>query len=351
MIARCCLPILVLVGASTSPVAATEATLEPMVEAARNLIATFTEEQRQQAVFPFTADERDDWHYIPKLQRKGLSFKDMLPEQVHLAHVLLDVSLSRPGYVKASTVMSLESLVRLIDMEAGRGEAILRLRHPFLYYVTFFGEPASGARWGWSLEGHHVSLNFTAAGGRIASSPMFLGAEPHEVLDGARLGLRVLGREEDLARRLLSLLTAEQRRRAILAAEAPADIASAAEPRVDPEEPPRGLAAADMTGEQKQALRDLIEVYVENVPPDLAAERRRQYEAAAFERIHFAWMGSTEKGPGQGHYYRVQAPAFLIEYDNVQNQANHSHSVWRDYDGDFGRDLLGEHHRAAHLPR
>ena len=317
-----------------------------IVDAARNLLATLTPEQRQRAVLPFEGEAREDWHYIPKLNRKGLAFKDLDPDQVHLAHVLLNASLSRPGYFKASTVMSLESLVKLIDMAAGRSGQILRLRDPFLYYLTIFGEPASGARWGWSIEGHHLSLNFTLAGDRVASSPTFLGAEPHHVIEGPRSGLRVLGREEDLARALLASLDDGQRAKAILAAEAPADIATAAQRVVRPDQPPQGLAASAMAPEQQAALRALIEVYVENVPSDLQARRRAQYEGADFGQIHFAWMGSTEKGIGNGHYYRVQAPTFLIEYDNVQNDANHSHTVWRDYDGDFGRDLLAEH-RAA----
>ena len=89
-------------------------------------------------------------------------------------------------------------------------------------------------------------------------------------------------------------------------------------------------------------LDALIDEYAGNVPPDLAARRRAQVKAAG-NAIHFAWIGSGE--PGAPHYYRVQAPDFVIEYDNVQNAANHSHTVWRDFDGDFGRDLLAEHHR------
>jgi hypothetical protein len=213
--------------------------------------------------------------------------------------------------------------------------------------VTFFGEPAPGANWGWSIEGHHVSLNFTLVGERVASSPTFLGANPHLAPKGPRAGLRPLGREEDLGRALVRSLDAGQRAQAILAEVAPNDIETAAARAVRPDEPPKGLAAAAMTPAQQAALRALIEVYVENVPADLQARRRAQFEGADFSKIHFAWMGSLEPGIGHGHYYRVQAPTFLIEYDNVQNDANHSHTVWRDYDGDFGRDLLAEHRAAV----
>jgi hypothetical protein len=341
-----CLAIVLPPGAARAAGAAADASAAPILEAAKNFLAALSAEQRAQAVLPFEDERREDWHFIPKPQRKGLPMKEMAPEQVHLAHALLNASLAQPGYFKVSTIMSLESLLKRIETEAGRTQ-LLELRDPYRYYVTFFGEPAPGARWGWSVEGHHISLNFTLVGDRVASSPTFLGANPHLAPPGPRAGLRPLGREEDLGRALLVSLDEGQRTKVMLAATAPNDIVTAAERAVRPDEPPKGLPAAAMTPAQQAALRALIEVYVENVPPDLQAKRRAQYEGADFAQIHFAWMGSIEKGIGHGHYYRVQAPTFLIEYDNVQNDANHSHTVWRDYDGDFGRDLLAEHRAAV----
>ena len=340
------MPLVLMAVAVPHPVRAADSSAGTILEAARNLLATLTPEQRERALLAFEDDRRDDWHYIPKPDRKGLPMKEMAPEQIHLVHVLLNASLSQHGYFKVSTIMSLESLLKVIEIESGRTQ-LIALRDPFLYYLTVFGEPAAGTTWGWSIEGHHVSLNFTLIGDRVASSPTFLGANPHVAPPGPRGGLRVLAREEDLGRALVVSLDAGQRAKAILTDTAPNDIATAAERVVRPDEPPKGLAASAMTPEQQAALRSLIEVYVENVPPDLQAKRRAQYEGADFARIHFAWMGPTEPGIGRGHYYRVQAPTFLIEYDNVQNDANHSHTVWRDYDGDFGRDLLAEHRAAV----
>jgi hypothetical protein len=62
---------------------------------------------------------------------------------------------------------------------------------------------------------------------------------------------------------------------------------------------------------------------------------------AGVDNVAFAWAGEIERG--RKHYYRVQGPTFLIEYDNTQNDGNHIHSVWRDFNGDFGQDLLREH--------
>ncbi len=315
-------------------------TSDTMAAAANNLLASLDADQRTTVTLDFNTAERVDWHFIPK-ERKGLSMLDMSPDQHHLVHALLSASLSRTGYGKTATVMSLEAVLRKLEEAAG-GNPFTSMRDPLRYHVTFFGAPSEDGDWGWSFEGHHVSLNFTVvAGEATASTPLFLGANPHRVPSGPREGLRALGREEDLARTLLESLDDDQRKKALIGDEAPRDIFSSNQPRVE-RQVPRGVPASALSEEQRELLDALIDEYAGNVPPDLAAKRRAQVEAAG-NAIHFAWIGPDE--PGAPHYYRVQAPDFVIEYDNVQNAANHSHTVWRDFDGDFGRDLLAEHHR------
>lgn len=321
---------------------------EEMASAAQNFVAALTEEQRAKAVFPFDSELREDWHFIPKAARKGLMFGEMLPEQVHLAHALLNASLSARGYRKASTIMSLESLVRDRERAAGGGP-MLALRDPFRYYICIFGEPSATGTWGWSIEGHHISQNFTVVNGKaVASAPAFFGAEPHWVDSGSRKGLRVLGAEEDIARELLNSLNEEQRKQAIVGDKAPRDIFTSNQRKVEFEGQPKGLAYSAMNAKQKETLELLVEEYIANVPPELAGRRRDAYERADKRQLYFAWMGSTKPGLGEAHYYRVQGTTFLIEYDNIQHNANHSHTVWRDYAGDFGRDLLAEHHAKDH---
>ncbi len=315
-------------------------TSDTMASAANNFLLSLDADQRDAAALGFHDPRRFDWHFIPK-ERKGLSMLDMSPDQHHLLHALLGASLSRAGHGKTATVMSLEAVLRELEEAAGANR-FTSMRDPLRYHVTFFGDPGGPGDWGWSFEGHHVSLNFTVvAGEATASTPLFLGANPHRVPSGPREGLRALGREEDLARALLESLDEEQRRKAVIADEAPRDIFSSNQPRVE-RQAPGGLPASALCSDQRELLDALIDEYAANVPPDLAARRRAQVEAAG-NAIHFAWMGPGE--PGAPHYYRVQAPDFVIEYDNVQNDANHSHTVWRDFDGDFGRDLLAEHHR------
>jgi hypothetical protein len=290
--------------------------------AADNLLAALTAEQRMQAIVPFGGDARTDWHYVPKEERKGLPIKEMTAEQVYLVHILLNESLGQAGYSKTVGIMYLESILRGMEMERGRDGA-----------------------YEFSFEGHHISLNFTVVDGElIASSPAFFGANPHRVPSGPAKELRILGSEEDRARRLMVSLSEEQARSALIGVDVPGDIFSTASPRVSPDEP-QGIKASNLSPDQLELLHQLIDSYVENVADDAALERRAQVSTAG-GNIYFAWIGSVESG--EAHYYRVQAPSFLIEYDNIQNSANHSHTVWRDYNGDFGRDIIGEH-RLAHV--
>lgn len=328
--------VLILLGPTTN------AAGNDMSSAADNLLAALTAEQRVQATFPFSGDVRTDWHFVPKEDRKGLPLKEMTTEQTYLVHILLNESLGQSGYSKTAGIMYLESILRGMDVQRGRNGAY-EYRDPTKYFVSVFGSPQMNGAWGWSFEGHHISLNFTVVDGQlIASSPAFFGANPHRVPSGPAEGLRLLGSEEDRARRLMVSLRDEQAKIALVGADVPKHIFSAASPRVSPDEP-QGIRASNLRPDQLGLLHQLIDSYIENVADEAALERRAQVSAAG-GNIYFAWMGSVE--PGEAHYYRVQAPSFLIEYDNIQNSANHSHTVWRDYDGDFGRDIIGEHRRA-----
>lgn len=308
---------------------------EQMAEAAQRFLNTLTAEQREQTLFEFQDAERENWHYVPR-QRQGIPLKDLSLAQQPLAHALLASALSAQGLLKAATIISLEEVLRIL--ESGRGP----IRDPGLYHLTVFGSPASKGAWGWRLDGHHLSLNLTIIDGQpVAVTPSFFGANPATVPSGPRAGLRVMASEEDLARQLVNAFSADQRRIAVIPGDAPSDILlnpRRAATRLEPE----GLAMAQMTDEQRENLRQLIEVYLRNYRPELADADLQKIEAAGPDRIHFAWAGSLE--PGEPHYYRVQGPTFILEYDNVQNNANHIHTVWRDSENDFGADLLRQHY-------
>ncbi len=309
-----------------------------MSDTARAFLASLTPEQNAKAVFPFTDEERFNWHFIPRA-RKGLPLREMTPPQKHLAHALLSAGVSQQGYIKATTIMSLEDVLRVIENDAGDR------RNPEGYFFTVFGEPAEKGTWGYRVEGHHLALNFTVVNGRVQGSPSFYGSNPAEVRQGPRKGLRVLGREEDRGRELLMSLDTGQKAVAIVDSQAYKDILTAASRKAALQGQPNGLSAAKMSSKQRQLLEGVMAEYVNNMPEQLAQHRMEQIRKAG-TNLYFAWAGVEQLGGA--HYYRVQAPAFLIEYDNTQNNANHVHSVWRDYEGDFGLDLLKQHYDSSH---
>ena len=306
-----------------------------MTLAARHFLNSLTPEQRAQATFGFPDDERQNWHFIPK-ERKGLPLLTMEPHQKALAHALLSAGLSQQGYIKAVSIMSLEDVLRIMENDDGNR------RNPQKYYFSVFGEPSDTGTWGYRVEGHHLSQNFTVVNGKIADTPSFFGSNPAEVREGPRKGLRVLAAEEDLARDLLESLTPEQKKIAIIDEKAYPDILTMASRKAAIEGQPSGLSAAKMTKKQFDLLQTLLSDYAANVPEQLAQTRLEHIKKAG-TNMFFAWTGVEQRGGP--HYYRVQAPTFLIEYDNTQNNANHIHSVWRDFNGDFGLDLLAMHYQ------
>jgi hypothetical protein len=333
---------------------AAERSSSTMARAAMTLVKSLAPAQLQQAAFPFESDERTHWHFIPTetFPRKGLLMRDMSPTQHGLMRDLLKAGLSQRGYLTATSIMDLETVLKALEAaqraagpQPPRGTPLER--DPEKYFFSIFGTPTptQKATWGWRIEGHHVSLHFTIVDGMmVAASPSFFGSNPAEVREGPSKGLRILGAEEDAARTLLQSLDPPQRARAIIDAAAPGDMLTMANVDINPLSP-SGLEAAAMTAPQRDLLLKLLDVYSGMMAADLAEARLARVRKAGFDKVAFAWAGDTERG--RKHYYRVQGPTFLIEYDNTQNDGNHIHSVWRDFNGDFGRDLLREHLRSV----
>jgi hypothetical protein len=309
-----------------------------MLDAAQVFLASLAPEQASKAVYKLTDPERENWYFIPT-PRAGLPLKQMSAAQQDLALALLRTGLGHAGVMRAEAIVAMENVLK--EMERGAAH-----RDPTLYYVTIFGTPAADASWGWRFEGHHLSFNFTLVDGtHVFFTPAFIGSNPAEVRSGAKRGLRVLGEEEDLGRALVKSLDDAQRAVAILSAVAPTEIFTGNRRRVDPLAP-AGLPAARMTAAQRAQLLALVRLYLARERPELAETALAQIQSAGFEKICFAWAGGLE--PGVGHYYRIQGPTFVCEFDNTQNDANHIHTVWRDFKGDFGEDLLATHYAREH---
>ena len=281
-------------------------------------------------MFPMNSEERYVWDYRP-VPRKGLQVREMDAYQKNLAHALLAAGLSQTGYIKATTIMSIEDVLKTIEKDSGER------RNPEKYYFTFFGEPTTTGTWALRIEGHHLSLNYTIVDGRIVASPTFMGSNPHEVRIQPRAGLRVLKNEEEIGRELIQSLSADQKKTAILTEKAYNDIITDNKKRAEMMNQPNGLPVSKLNAKQKVILDRLIAEYAGNLPEDMAAARLEEAKKT-MSQTYFAWAGVEEKGGP--HYYRIQSPTYIIEYGNTQDKANHVHSVWREFNGDWGLDMM-----------
>ena len=312
------------------------------VDPLRAFLSSLPPSVLQKALFRFSDEERFDWHYVPR-SRRGIPLGDLNEHQTSLLHSFLRSNLGSQGYRKVAGVIELEPILGRLEGSS--------FRNPERYYFSLFGDPAA-APWGWRFEGHHLSLNIAHTPGGTSYTPMFIGANPARVPSGARAGWQLLRDEEHQGRAFLQSLDATQRAQAIISARAPADIVTGTN-RSFRLERFEGLAASAMTERQRQALLDLVLVYVRNAPTTTADAEIGKIRRAGIDKLHFAWAGGAE--PRQRHYYRIHGPTVLIEYDNTNG--NHIHTVWRNPNGDFGDDLLARHyaeaphHGAAAAPR
>ena len=334
----------VLVGLLIAPAAlnsAPSAAGRAMTDAANAFLAGLTPEQRSKASFKFEDDSRFEFRYTPRA-RTGLPIKEMNEGQRAKAHALVKTGLSLRGYTTATTIMDLENVLKAIEPPRTGPNAIVR--DPELYFVSIYGTPGKSP-WGWKFEGHHVSVNFTIVDDKpVVFAPTFFGANPAIVREGPKQGTRALRDEEEAARALLAAFDDGQKAKAIFDVKAPGEMITGEGREAKPLQP-AGLAYAAMTPAQRRLLEKLLDVYLGRVAPELAKSRLEALQKGGMDTIAFGWAGVMEVGGP--HYYRVQGPTFLIEYDNTQNNNNHIHSVWRDFNGDFGRDVLREHYKTV----
>jgi hypothetical protein len=334
-------------------------TTKSMLDAALTFLDALSPALRDKALFPFDNEERFNWHFVPtkldglpedlrKLfhERRGVSLKEMSSPQRTAAHALLRSALSTQGYLKATGIMIMEEVLRETELALGRDPKVVNLvRDPELYFFTIFGRPSKDTPWGWRVEGHHLSLHFSSVTGElVATTPMFMGANPAVVSHGTHAGLSLLAAEAGIARELLNSFDTQQSAQAIIAATAPEDIITG-NSRKASLEMMAGLSASSMSGTQRALLIRLIQEYATNLRPDLADVQLERIKTSEIERIHFAWAGSIDAG--KPHYYRIHSPKLLIEYDNIQNNANHIHTVYRDLENDFGEDMLQLHYEKS----
>ena len=336
--------------------------------AAMALYDALDDEQRRRVVVPMADADRTHWNFLPESGRRGVPLRDLTQAQRYLAHRLVAQSLSVEGYAQVVQVMSLEHVLRELNAPVF-GHVAAHFRDPEGYFLTLFDQPQPDRDWGWRLVGHHLSLNITVAGQDLLSAtPLLLGSEP------GRIGpFRILGKEEDLGFALLGQLDEEQSAVATIHATPPPDFASRCVPVLGDEEwpdehgvgrrdapitdadrralrwvkgQPRGLARSRMDTGQKAAFDELVHAFLGRLKPEHVDDERQRILAAGQDELHFVWAGSSRVD--EPHYFRVEGPVTLIEFDNTEDHANHVHCVWRDPANDFGADVLARHRAAQH---
>ena len=316
-----------------------------MTGAASQFLESLSADQTDKATFQYMDGERIFWYY-PPLNRHGLALRDMEPHQRELAYAMMATGLTDRSYEQAVQIIDHEEVLGPLEKEAGKKTFV---RDPLLYYYTVFGEPGGKDPWGWRVEGHHVSLHFSIWGDEVISTtPFFFGANPAEVRKGPKKGLRILDTREDLAIELMEELDEGQRKKAVIFDEAPADILTYNASRASlPRE--QGLAASRMNGTQREILMALVTEYVSQVRTDVSQSKLETLMDEGLDGLHLAWGGPVATARVEPHYYRIHGGNFVVEFDNRQDAANHIHSVWRDVENDFARDVMAEHLLLYHV--
>ncbi len=305
---------------------------DDVTAAARAFLEVVDDGQARAVLLPFDDEDRRAWAYWPT-ERRGTPLWSLDRRQTKAAHRFLATLLAVPAYARAVTIMGLDEV--LDRMEGYSSDR----RHGEDYWFSIFGPPG-GEVWGVRFEGHHLSVHATFFHGQVRLTPLFLGANPAVVHDGGRPAVAPLGPEEQLGFELLHSLSTEERAAAVISDEAPDDIVTRNQARLDRPLPSEGVPLSALRGTTAACARALLEVYLGRFP---AGSLRLDAREAVF-----SWAGAQE--PGSGHYYRIAGPRLLVEFDNTQNGANHIHTVVRDPVSDFGDDMLATHLQGAHSP-
>ncbi len=311
---------------------------------ANALLKLMDDELKSKIQFKFDDAERFNRHFVPR-DRAGVSLHDLSQAQFEAALQLLKVSLSVQGYKKATDVMALENVLREVENRAVDDG----YRDPKKYYFSIFGSPSEDHPWGWRLEGHHLSLNFSAVNNKLESStPSFFGSNPATVPSGERKGDQILKNESALGFSLVNSFSSAQLKSVLISEDAYPDILSGNKRKAALLNP-TGISFREMDEGQKKMFMALLDVYVKNYELGFSSTLMNKIKKAGIENLSFGWAGSLK--PGSGHYYRIQGPMLLIEFDNTQDNANHIHTVVRDLTNDFAEDILREHYAKDHAKK
>ncbi len=328
-----------------------------LVDATTQFMSTLSTDELQKTTYAFADSLRFKWTNLPVglVPRPGIQYGALSDKSRLAFHRVLAAMLSSQGYLKTTSIMQLDDILNILYQQAFDKGAInekmltqmqnMKWAHGN-YYISIWGKPQANDPWGLNFGGHHMALSLTARGQTISMSPYFVGTDPSEVKLGKYAGLRVLSKEEDYGFMLINALSDAQKAVAVLKQNTPKDIIT------NPQSNQRiteyyGLAGSQLDDAQKELLKLVIQEYVHNFEHTKAHQLFNKILQSGLDKIYFAWVGSLENN--KPHYYIINGPDFLIEYDNVgfQNDGNHIHAILREKGNDFGADLLKQHYLEA----
>ncbi len=327
----------------------------------RKSVASFvdglTPLQKKRALVGFADTMRTEWNNLPVglRARVGINIGSLTDVQRKSLHRILSAALSSQGYLKATGVMHMDNLLNMyydtllqrkeINEDLHSRMRALQWSHK-QFYLAIFNLP-SDSIWGFKLEGHHLSLNFTFHQQQLAVTPFFIGSDPAEYGISDYAGWRILGQEEDLGVKLIHLLSPAQQQKATLSQAVPGDIITAAESGkrlIDY----WGLQGSAMNKQQQEVLKQIIREFVFNMEYEKATVEYDKIIKAGIDKVHFGWIGPYDEH--KAHYFVLNGPTFLIEFDNsgFNHEGNHIHAIWREKNNEFGGDVLKKHYQASH---
>ncbi|MFC0878548.1 DUF3500 domain-containing protein [Saccharicrinis sp. FJH2] len=319
---------------------------------------TLNADQLQTVSYQFSDTSRTKWTNLPVglAKRPGIRYGDLSEQSKIQFHHVLTTLLSSQGYLKITGIMMLDDILNEVYETAYKkkeinDEAIKYIRDLNWkygnYYIAIWGKPGGTNPWGFQFTGHHISINVSALGDNFSVTPFFLGTDPAEVHTTKYAGLRVLSKEEDYGFQLINALSEDQQAIATLSRDVPADIITSpnSSQRLTTYE---GIKASDLTSDQQEYLKYIVTEYMNNLEHDKAREYLDKFYKTGLDSIYFAWIGSYVAQ--KAHYYVINSPGFIIEFDNMgfRQNGNHIHSIWREKGNDFGEDILKEHYLEDH---
>ena len=295
------------------------------------------------------------WSFLPG-KRPGLRLDEMTFDQRIQAQKLVRSTLSETGFLKWNAIVALEVVLRDMSKKNRSGKADPS-RNAGQYTFCIVGDPASSDRWGWRVEGHHISLRFLLHGNRwLSSTPAFLGAAPTVSPMGPNSGIEVLGPEETIAMELAMSLHGDQKERALRSEGVPRDILHGPDRGVTLK--PEGIRRDQLEPAQRDLLDRLIDTHLGLLRSPIMKAERARLDLTDPDSIRFCWWGSIDQL--HRHSYRIHGPTILIELVRISGDPNpgnaqetynspgHVHIVRRDPARDLDVSPLREHLEKAH---